>query len=51
VRPAHLLLAHAGGQVERTAEPHSLWYLAVEDLLHGGDPDRRQHRGEVAVGD
>ena len=46
-----VLLALTLGKIERTSEPHRLGDLALEDLSHGGDPDRREHRGQVAVGD
>jgi hypothetical protein len=45
------LLWQTVGQVQLTPEAHRRGNLALEDLLQGANPDRREHRVEVLGGD
>ena len=43
----HVLLGQALRQVQRAPEADALGDLAIEQLLHRGHADRREHRVEV----
>ncbi len=47
----HVLLSEPVGKVKRPAQANPGGDLAVEQLAHGADPDRGEHRVEVRVGD